>query len=402
MISRIPLRCLACRHLTTARVQVGHELTQNVAAVCPECFTPFRLRLLLDRPPEVRVEFVENCEPTEAEGRALNIGAGFVISRARMHEEQYFPALELPRPSPEEERQIQGLQHPERSGPVFVDMTVLLGGLPRATELWRLLKNAYRFFRTGQEERMRVLLLELFGDEVVDDQRTIESAITSFLVRVLKPFGEVGILRVRNEIMRIRALYPVNFGEFLTVFRPLAIERMDEYLELFDHFFRSYDEFNQAFFYVRRSLQLPDDPYAPSVDFESTKLYYGEAFEVLGSNIDVLVALNNVSEGRSFDRLRTISLQRFRGTSKGGRATAVAANLELAWLVGEYDNGLRNASHHRWLRLSHDRSVLSYREGGNGELVRLSYADYLRRCCAITSHLMVLAALEVLLFLDQS
>ena len=63
-------------------------------------------------------------------------------------------------------------------------------------------------------------------------------------------------------------------------------------------------------------------------------------------------------------------------------------------LVSEYDNRLRNASHHRWLRLSDDRSEISFREGGNGAVRRLSYAEYLHHCCAITTQLMLLAGLQ--------
>jgi len=165
-------------------------------------------------------------------------------------------------------------------------------------------------------------------------------------------------------------------------------------MDVFDHFFRAYDEFNQTLMYVRRQIALPVDPYAPSTDFGNTKLYYGEAFEVLGSHIDLLAAVNNVAAGRPFDKLSLISLRAYRGTDKGRRNDTLVSNPELAWLVKEYDNRLRNASHHRWLRLSHDRSELTYREGGNGAVRRLSYAEYLYRCCAITTQLMLLATLE--------
>lgn len=396
MISRIRLRCLACQHAVTARVQVGHESVQRVSAVCPECFTPFRLRLLLDNPPSVGIEFVENCEHTEEEGRVLNIGSGFVLSRNRVHEDKYFPSLDLPKP---DEATVQALENSlpvGASGPIMVDLTVLLGGLPNSIGLWRLLKNAYRFSRTGQDDRMRASLRQLFGDEVQEDEQTIEEALVNFFVRFLEPQGDHGLHRVLVEFARAREINQHEFDRLLEDFRKVRWDRMDEYMDVFDHFLRAYDEFNQTFMYVRRSLDLPDDPYAPSTDFENTRLYYGEAFEILGSHIDLLTAVNNIASDRLFDQLKLIPLSTYRGSDKGRRNEAFAGNPELAWLVAEYDNHLRNASHHRWLRLSPDRSEITYRDGGSGVIRKFSYAEYLYRCCAITVQLMLLSSIEAI------
>lgn len=400
MISRIPSRCLACSSAVTLRVQVGHELAQPVAIVCPECFTPIRLRLLLDAPPHVGVEFQENCEASDEEGQVVNVGVGFMISRARLHDELYFPVMDLPKPD-EAVLQAMGDARPEGSkGPLMLDLVELLGGLPGSKDIWRALRTAYGFSRTEQDDRMRALLRKYAPDDIQDADLKIEPALAGFFVRFLSPYGDIALRRLTAECARIRL---VNEGEFLRLredFRRKRLDRMDQYVDLFDHFFRAYEEFNQALLYVRKGLPLPDDAYAPSTDFESTRMYYGEAFEVLGSHIDLLAALNNIALGRPFDQLGLISLQAYRTTDKGRRTDTLAANPELHWVVAEYDNSLRNASHHRWLRLSRDRSHLSYQEGGRGDLKTLSYADYLRQCCAITSQLMVLAALELALLTD--
>lgn len=396
MISRIPLRCLACSNASSFRVQVGHELAQPVSTVCPACFTPIRLQLRLDNPPVVGVDFIENCEASADEGVVVNVGSGFVISRQRVHEEAYFPSMDLPKPTELELEILETQRPPDAEGPLMVDLAVLLGGLPRAHESWRLLRNAYRFFRTDQQDRMVSQLVELFGEDARQPEATIDGAIVSFFVRFLAPTGAAKLKRVLDEVARVRGGNEPEFRQLTVEFSASRWDRLDEYVDVIDHFFRAYEEFNQVLMYVRREVAMPPDPYATSTDFERTRMFYGEAFEVMGSHLDFLAAVNNIASGRPFDQLAQISLQRFRGSDKGRRADTIAPNAELTWLTTEYDNRLRNASHHRWLRLSPDRSQLSYRNGGDGALVTLSYAEYLHRCCAITAQLMLLASIEIL------
>jgi hypothetical protein len=400
VISRITIRCLACKSPVTTRIQVGHENVQRVSAVCPECFTPFRLRLLLDDPPRVRVEFDENCQHSEEEGRVVNIGSGFVLARDRVHEDHYFPSLHMPKPDEAARRAIEDSRPDGYGGPIMVDLTVLLGGLPNAVDRWRLIRNAYRFHRSGQIDRMNDALRQLFDDEFPACGVTIEESLVSFFVRILEPLGELSLQKALQEFSRVRDINRLEFDRSIIEFRESRWDRFDEYMDVIDHFFRAYDEFNQTFMYVRRSLGLPDDPYAASTDFENTRMYYGEAFEVLGGSIDLLASVNNIASGRPFDVLDKLSLRAYRVTDKGRRGETLQSNPVLAQFITEYDNRLRNASHHRWLRLSPDRSQITYRAGGNGEMQSLSYAEYLYRCCSITSQLMLLVCVETLVLRD--
>lgn len=395
MMSRIRIRCLSCGTAIATRVQVGHEKQQRISSVCPECFSPFRFRLHLEAPPKVGVDFEENCELTDEDGAILNIGSGFVIPRDRVNDERYFPSMDMPKPSQEELDAIAAARPPGAVGPMLVDLSVTLGGLPDAIGRWRLLRNAYRFGRTAQVVRLQEALGEFFGEEIPQKLLTIENALVSFFVRILEPLGEPEFERILNEFRQASEANRDEFMRFRVEFQRKKWDRLDEYIDIFDHFFREYDEFNQTLLYVRRSLPLPPNPYAPSTNFENTKLYYGEAFEVLGSSIDILVSINNILAGRSFEQLEHISLRKYRESDKGRRSEALKTNAALSHLVAEYDNHLRNASHHRWLRLSHDRSEMVYQDGGNGPRQTISYAEYLRRCCALTAQLMILASVEI-------
>lgn len=400
MMSRIRIRCLSCRTAISTRVQVGHEKLQRISSVCPECFSPFRFRLRLDNPPAVGIDVEENCELADEDGSILNIGSGFLISRDRVSDGTYFPSMDMPKPNKAELRAIAAARPPGAVGPTVVDLSVVLGGLPDAVGHWRVVRNAYRFFRTSQEARLKDALREFLGEDTPEKNLTIEEALLRFFPRFLAPLGEPECARIVAEFSRAKDSRSDEFRRFRSEFHPRKWDRMDEYVDVFDHFFREYDEFNQALLYVRRSLPLPANPYAPSTNFENTRLYYGEAFEVLGTNIDIPASINNILSGRAFDQLEHISLHKYRESDKGRRNETLRANPELSRLVAEYDNRLRNASHHRWLRLSHDRSEIAYQEGGNGARQTISYAEYLRRCCALTAQLMVLASIELVVLPD--
>jgi hypothetical protein len=344
----------------------------------------------------------ESCELTDEDGVILNIGSGFVISRDRIHDEKYFPSLDMPKPNEAELRAIEEARPRNATGPMLVDLSVVLGGLPDAVGHWRSIRNAYRFSRTGQDERLKQTLSEFFGEETPAESLSIDGALIAFFLRILSPQGEPEHKRIVEEFKRASEGRPEEFWRLRAEFLPKKWARMDEYVDVFDHFFREYEEFNQTFVYARRSIPLPENPYAASTNFENTKLYYGEAFEVLGSSIDILSAVNNILSGRPFDQLEHISLRQYRESNKGRRDEIVGTNPEFTRLVKEYDNRLRNASHHRWFRLSHDRTEITYQEGGNGAIHTISYAEYLRRCCALTVQLIILASAELVVLPSQA
>lgn len=400
MITRLPLLCLACSSPITARIQVGHEKVQPISFVCPECFTPIRLRLLLDEPPRVGYGFDENCMPTDIEGRIVNVGAGYMIPRAQLHEDAYFPSMDLPKPDQATTQALLASKPEGFTGVMVADLFEMLGGMRNAQEHWRNLWNAHRFHKVGQLDRMRGALREIYGDPVQDEVTSVGEWIYDFVVRFMDPLGPRAVPVVLAEMQKAYDQNEPEFARMLREFRPVSSERIDNYMDVLNQFFRAYGEFNQALLYVRLEADPPNDAYAPSIDFESTRMYYGEAFEALGSGLDFPVAVNNVLSGRPFDQLQNITLKQYRASDKGRRNETLMGNPALASLVGEYDNGLRNASHHRWLRLNEDRSRLSYRAGGTGQVRALTYAEYLTRCCAITSQLTLLLAVELAVLVD--
>lgn len=177
----------------------------------------------------------------------------------------------------------------------------------------------------------------------------------------------------------------------------LKTERFQSYFEIISDYFKSYGEFSQTLVYVRHNIDLPPDAVATSSDFDKTKMFYGNAFELLGSHLDIPAALNNIIAGRSYDQMKSMDLKQYRTINKANKTGCFTANSNFRGLIKEYDSIVRNASHHRWFRFNDSRTMITYRSGGKGAMHNMSYAEYLTRCNRLTIQIMLLCCLELLI-----
>jgi len=396
MISRTLIRCATCSKPITARIQVGHELEQPVSFPCPHCGTLVQLTLILDEPPRVKIHWGDNAESGGEEGAIINIGAGFTIPQDKLHKDRYFPSFDAPKPYLEDDEEPQALP-----GPIILDAQVGLGTLPYAESTWRNLQRALRFHRTRQQQNLKTQLDEFWGTPRSSEQ-TLENALFNFFLRFLAPNGKAWLAPLGKSLQTASS---TNRGEYLRFVAhydtDLKHDRFEAYSEIISEYFRGYGEFSQTLVYARREIPLPVDAVATSSDFERTRMFYGNAFEVLGAHLDFPAAINNLIRGRPFDQMSAMDLKLFRTLNKANRTNCFSDNTELSWIVTEYDSTIRNASHHRWFKLDDSRRQLSYRSGGTGAVHRMSYAEYLLRCNRLAIHLMMLACVE-LVFLSTS
>ena len=398
MICRIYVRCLTCTGAITARVQVGHESTQPVVIACPHCETELRFRLLLSDPPNVGLEWEENCEEGNEEGAVINVGAGFAIAKDKMHLDQYFPSFEM---EPLLKKRLAELQdqlgEEGLDGPSFMDTAVHLGGVPYAQETWRNAQKVWRLHRSGRHE-LRDAQIDQFWANAEHDDRTLEGVLLSFFASFQSPREEQVIrplLDVLDEAFKANPRELKRLGEDLT--GRWIEDRVDGYIDLLQEYFKGYGDFSQTLVYVKMDEPLASDRHASSVDFDTTRMFYGNAFELLGSHLDLVAALFNIIDGRPYDQLSKISLANYRTINKANRAACFSGHAVLAKLTAEYDSAIRNASHHRWFKLDARRESISYRSGGTGALRTMSYAEYLFRCNRLLLQIMALACMDLTL-----
>jgi hypothetical protein len=392
MISRTWIKCLACSKPITARIQVGHELEQPVSFPCPHCGTLVQLTLILDEPPRVKIRWGKNAAQGKEEGAIINVGAGFTIRQGKLHEDLYFPSFEAPRPNIEE----YDIPH-DLPGPILMDTSIALGTLPYAETKWRLLERGLRFHRTGQQDNLNSQLDEFWGTSRTADMN-LENALYNFFLRFLVPNAQGWLAPLEMTLQAASSVSSHEYSKLVLHYdSDLKVERFEAYSEIISEYFKAYGEFSQTLVYARRELEIPPNAIATSSDFERTRMFYGNAFEVLGAHLDVPAALNNIISGRPFDQMNTMDLKQFRTINKANRTNCFSNNVELSWLVAEYDSTVRNASHHRWFKLDDTRQKISYRSGGTGAVHHMSYAEYLMRCNRLLIQIMMLACLELVL-----
>lgn len=390
MISRTYVQCLTCSKPLTARIQVGHEIEQPMTFPCPHCGTDISLTLILDEPPRVKVRWDSNCQKGNEEGKIINLGAGFTISKGWLHQDMYFPSFDQPEP------RIPITRFQAQSGPKIRDIFLCQGGLPRATDYWKIIQKALRFHRTGQIDLLNAQLDSFWGSTRPADQN-LDEAMFQFLARMLEPRTKALLDPIAEELKKARSQNSAEFFRLAEDYdRDLKNERFQAYSDILSEYFRGYTEFNQTLVYLRSDLPLPADAVATSSAFEISKMFYGNAFEALGSHLDLPAAINNIVAGRPYDQMKAMDLKQFRSLNKASRTNCFANNAAMTSFVAEYESTIRNASHHRWFKLDDSRQNILYRSGGTGAEHKMSYAEYLYRCNKLAFQIMLMACCELL------
>ncbi|WP_216599049.1 hypothetical protein [Ruegeria sp. HKCCD7318] len=201
---------------------------------------------------------------------------------------------------------------------------------------------------------------------------------------LLKEFSEI---RGRHDVEPLFEHYEANMVE----------DRFARYREIYTDFFSKYEQFSQVIFRVGLDLRLSDDLVASSVQFDAVKSFYGDAFEVFAGSVDLLAMMNNVKNGRSFDRFETLTLGKYLKLDNSSKFNPFADNSVFTELCEERDNQLRNASHHKGFRIDGDGRKITYRagKGGTGEAQDITYAEYLYRSVSLFLQICVLVCIEL-------
>ncbi len=393
MILRHYLKCETCEQPITLRIGIGRNNVQKHTIQCPNCFEDIRFKLNLDYE-NITTELImlENCEEGKEKGIIVNVHPDFAISKEKINEECFSPFLQyvsdniINHDADIEQTNEQRQREIQRS--LFL------------SEEWKDLKRAWSLKLNDNIELSETITnnsSDKFDYE--EDLDSVNDWIFRFCYRMLSPgklylfydateyIRDNVILKYRSEMKRFRDFYINNLYE----------EHLERYFEAYSEFFSNYSEYSQLLNYMKQDTNLPKNYTVSSNDFQKTKMFFGNAYEHLTSNLTILAYYNNIANGRSFDQFETMDLNKYLTINKANRANPFKDTRPFYRLADCLDSSLRNASHHGSVKFNKKKKKIVYRSGGTGAERNISYTEYLMKCNNLLFSLSALLMLEMLL-----
>ena len=176
-----------------------------------------------------------------------------------------------------------------------------------------------------------------------------------------------------------------------------------EYKDFFDRqitvrkeYLKGYEQLGQAWVYAAHGIEPNKDLVPSTRDLDRVHFFFFFAFEQLVSGLSLPACINNILQGRNFDEFEQMSLKKYVGIDKAGKAKCLENNAKFHPLIAEFDSSIRNGSHHRGLKIKPGHPhVIQYRTGDSKTWNEIRYAEYLWRCNRIMFCCMHLLALQI-------
>ncbi|QIE56523.1 hypothetical protein G5B40_14340 [Pikeienuella piscinae] len=405
MIVRTSFRCTTCGQNHTVRIGLGHEPYQTHTFQCTGCGEELTVGLRVIKPegspiPQFLGEPVENVEQSDEETDApiVNVDANFLIPLEEKHKDVVFPRItqmqEMMEVAEGHGSLVSFKDFPEKWQNTRPYRPADFG------EEWKVLKKSWNLHRNGHTKLSKRKIEEGSAEFYVDEPlKNIQDWLWRFCLLFSQPAFEKPF-RDAFKIVQDNREKPEFKAFFKEYENNLAPNRADSYLAIIREFFLAYNDFSQVIFRVKQGLEIDDNAGVNSVQFDKTKMFYGNAFETFSSLVDILAYINNVASGRSFDQFQTLTRKKYLELDKSGRFGPFDGTPALANLCFERDNQLRNASHHASIKLVTPDNRIVYRsgKGGTGPEQELGYAAYLAKCSTLFLQIINLFRFEIMLF----
>lgn len=381
MIVRHSIKCLTCEYPHTLRIQVGHTKYQEHSFRCVECSEEIIVGMDCEaRTASVNVREVENCELSFEEGKIINLSPEFPISQKDLHRDLAFPSFGHIKKLHEAQERF-GVKYPSFKS--FEEAREYTLNNLGESELWPIVKKGWSLTAKGLTE-LAETKLKKYKTPNFNDPSELNYILFDFCGHMLLPGKYYLFENAANLTESIAKNYRAEYQRFQSYYiENLKGENFNRYFEVFNEFFKCYSDFSQTLMFLQHNIDLPKDFEASSAAFGKTKLFYGNAFEALTSNISILACLNNINNGRKFDQFESMSLEKYLTINKANRSNPFKNTEPYFEICKSLDSTLRNASHHGAMRLDDRGKVVHYRSGGTGSQKKISYKNYIDKCNSI-------------------
>ena len=394
MIVRQYVRCAECGTAHVLRIGVGGEPVQAHRFACTGCGEEMGITLELGKDWSYGPNALKSVEE-DNDGPIVNLHPSFVFSKEEIGSARAFPSLEYGR------ELIDGIRRARERAGLPATLDDLAGDRPRrarVTEEWPQLRAAWSLHRNGKDElaaRRLAGFVPTAGYE--DPPDTLADWVFQFAAKLTQPRFEELFEGLFQQLVAVKD--KPDFARFVGHYGDqMSAAHARRYFETAKAYLAAFSEFSQVHHLVMSGVEVGDGQAAASTDFDATRMFYGNAFEAFGDNVEFLTCVNNLLEDRPFDQLRNITLADYQRSDKAGRCRALADNPAMAAVCAEFDNQVRNASHHGGMSFDRAGGLVEYRsgKGGQGDVRTMGYASYLARCSTLFAQAMSLLRFEIL------
>ncbi|MEN4687788.1 hypothetical protein [Pantoea agglomerans] len=387
------IKCDICEAEYRLRVSVGFDKYQKHYMDCFECSTPIVFAVRAN-PPNAHVEIEENCTITEhvRQKKVVNFHPGFALDKDEIHNPMSFPSMEL-----------MSMIHPFMRKPKNARMLSAshLFDIPNAPSKWGQLKLISRHLSEGKIKKAKTTA-QLYMKARNEELRLYESdsvysqvaLVFEFLDWLFYPRIHDIAAPIMSKVTELKEAGLLD--DFYRYYKEnFKVENNQRYINIISDFMARRDHFGQLIYFARVNNDNIDDKVISSKNFDQIRSFYGDAYETLTSNMNVLACLNNIIDGRKFDEFRSMSLGKYiNDVSKDKKTGPFKDNpLFLDFCEDDLESTIRNGSHHA--SIWHEGEKIRYRSGGTGAQREISYTKYIHLCNKLTLKIVSLWIIEL-------
>jgi len=152
--------------------------------------------------------------------------------------------------------------------------------------------------------------------------------------------------------------------------------------EFCNTYMKHHQHFQSTIFHLKYGWEISDEMIA-NINWNDIHKVYGDLYEIIGDFFVIPTMMNNVSNGREFDKFQSdgFTLEKYLKTDKANRAVNFETNSNLSPLSSSYHPWLRNGTHHKnsYLDTATFEVSLGVSKGGTVEK-KIPIIEYINKC----------------------
>lgn len=385
MIIRTYFKCLTCDQEHLFRIQIGLDSFHKYEVNCSNCEEKMIIAMSLDQ--ELgkinKIEAIENCEhisdsdiPDDEDFPCFYLCNDFPVTESEKTSRTSFPSHRLLK-SIYTRTDLQSLnRNPSNAYN------------PNILPKWKIVEKVWSLTKNNKLDLANEKIHEYYKFSDLYDN-SLESLLYDFLIDLLAINSAK--IEIFNAVTKWMISIPIKeLKKFKNFFDKNYNEHQRRYFEVLRSFLNNYSEFSQVQFLD----YLPTNLTTTSNAFDKIKMFYGECFEHVTSNMEFLACLFNIKNGREYDTFKSMNLAGYNSLDKAKKLDPMEYTPEIRNIFDSFNSKLRNASHHGHIYF--DKNVVKFKTSQDKNYNEMQYIEYLTECRKLFESLCIMILLEII------